>query len=106
MRRHSAWMKGMSTPLESNDATIQRVLAGEIDAFAEIIRAHQQVVWSVIAAMLVDVAETEELVQRTFVKAYQHLNQFRFGQPFQAWIKQIARNEVRQQLRARRRARG
>ena len=94
----------MASSNEDVDAAVQRVLAGDIDAYGEIIRTYQPSVWKVVSAMLLDLRESEDLVQQTFLRAYRHLHQFRRGQPFEAWFKQIARNEVRQHLRSRQRA--
>lgn len=83
------------------DQVILRVLKGDIDAFAELIRAHQHGVWRVVAAMLLDTQQTEDLVQRTFIQAYQQLHRFQPGREFAPWIKEIARNTVRQEIRRR-----
>ncbi len=83
------------------DSVIHRVLAGDTDLFAEIIRFYQEDIWKVVAAMLLNNSETSDLVQQTFVSAYRHLHQFKKGSDFSAWLKQIARNSVRQEMRAR-----
>ncbi len=79
---------------------VARVLSGDIDAYREIIRCYQQDVWRAVAGMLFSTAPTEDLVQQTFIKAYQHLRTYDPTRDFGAWIKQIARNEARQALRA------
>ena len=50
------------------DTIVIRVLGGEIDAYEEIVRAFQQEVWKVVAAMLFNVEKTEDLVQQTFIQ--------------------------------------
>src|ERR1041385_3144929 len=94
----------MGQSQEQIDADVRRVLAGDVDGDADIIRNYQTCVWQVVGAMLLDLRETEELVQQTFLRGYQRLHQFHLGQPFDVWLKQIARNEVRQHLRSRQRA--
>src|ERR1041384_2903274 len=81
------------------DTIVIRVLGGEIDAYEEIVRAFQQEVWKVVAAMLFNVEKTEDLVQQTFINAYQHLHRYERGRDFGAWLKEIARNQVRQEIR-------
>ncbi|MBN1669818.1 MAG: sigma-70 family RNA polymerase sigma factor [Kiritimatiellae bacterium] len=81
------------------DELVRRVLDGDVDAFAAIIRLHQREVWRVVTAMLYDRRRTEDLVQQTFVNAYEHLFQYIPGRDFALWLKQIARNAVRQELR-------
>jgi RNA polymerase sigma-70 factor, ECF subfamily len=80
---------------------VARVLGGELDAYAEIVQAYQQDVWRVVAAMLLDTQQTEDLVQQTFVNAYRHLDRFEPGRDFGRWLKEIARNLVRHELRTR-----
>jgi RNA polymerase sigma-70 factor (ECF subfamily) len=83
------------------DQLVEQVLAGDVEAYAEIVRLHQREVWTVVAAMLRDVKTTEDLVQQAFVNAYLHLSQYHPGTEFAHWVKSIARNLVRQELRSR-----
>jgi RNA polymerase sigma-70 factor (ECF subfamily) len=87
-------------PPTETDQIILRVLSGDIDAYAEIVRGYQHEVWKVVAALLLDTQRTEDLVQQSFIQAYQHLHRFQPGRDFAPWIKAIARNVVREQMRA------
>ncbi len=89
--------------MNANDTErlIALVLSGQLDAYAEIVQAYQQDVWRVVAAMLLDTQKTEDLVQQTFVNAYRHLDRFEPERDFGRWLKEIARNLVRQELRTR-----
>ncbi len=89
---------GQSGP-QAGDALVGRVLAGDTEAFAEIVRRHQRDVWRVAAAMLGDRTATENVVQQTFVNAYERLDQYQRGRDFGQWLKAIARNIVREHLR-------
>jgi len=87
---------------------IDRVLSGDTAAYEGIVRSHQQAVWQVVAAAWRMLAGhngsrtlLEELVQQVFVDAFFHLEQHRRGSDFAAWLKAIARNRVRQELRRR-----
>ncbi len=82
------------------DEVITAVLAGQVDCFAEIIRCYQSQVVMVVASMLFERQEVEELVQRTFIKAFERLDQYKPAHDLLYWLKEIARNEVRQYLRA------
>jgi RNA polymerase sigma-70 factor (ECF subfamily) len=81
------------------DDVVSRVLGGEIDAYEEIVRGYQQDVWRVVAAMLFNMHKTEDLVHQTFINAYQHLHHYERGRDIGAWLKEIARNQVRQEIR-------
>lgn len=83
------------------ESTITRVLGGDIDAYEAIVRAYQQEIWKVVAAMLLNAPKTEDLVQQTFIDAYQHLHRYERGRDFGVWLKEIARNQVRQEIRRR-----
>jgi RNA polymerase sigma-70 factor (ECF subfamily) len=83
------------------DDLIARIRSGEIDRYAELVRRHQQDVRRVVGALLRDLRSTEDLVQQTFVDAYRHLDRFRPGADFAAWLKGIARNLARMEIRAR-----
>jgi RNA polymerase sigma factor (sigma-70 family) len=84
---------------EPIDHIVERVRAGEVDAYAEVIRSYQHVVWRIASFALQDVGATEDLVQQVFVNAYECLEQYQRGRDFGAWLRTIARNQVRKQLR-------
>lgn len=83
------------------DAIVFRVLAGDVDAYGEIVERHQRDVWSIAAAALRDREETAALAQQVFVEAYVHLRRYQPGADFGAWLRGVARNEVREHLRKR-----
>jgi RNA polymerase sigma-70 factor, ECF subfamily len=81
------------------DRLVEEVLAGDTDAFAGLVRLFQESVWRISAAMLRDRDATENLVQQVFVDAYLHLDQYEPGTDFGAWIRTVARNRLRKELR-------
>jgi RNA polymerase sigma-70 factor (ECF subfamily) len=84
---------------EEVDQLVRRVRQGEIEAYAEIVRRLEQPVWRVVAALLPRMDQARDVMQKVFVEAYLHLDQYQIGRDFTAWIKTIARNQVRQELR-------
>jgi RNA polymerase sigma-70 factor (ECF subfamily) len=84
---------------EDTDLLVRRVRSGETECFAELIRRYERPVWRVVAAMLQDFEQSREVQQQVFVNAYLHLDQYQLGRDFGVWIKAIARNCVRQELR-------
>lgn len=86
---------------ESIQSAIDEVLKGRIDAYAEVVRRYQDEVWRIVAFALRDVAATEDLVQQVFVNAYVNLETYRAGMDFGAWLRSIARNLVRSEIRRR-----
>jgi RNA polymerase sigma-70 factor (ECF subfamily) len=95
--------EGASTsPQEQGPSdALARVRAGEIEAYAEVVRAHQVSVWRVVALVVRDAALTHELVQQAFVEAYFALDRFEAHRDFGPWVRGIARNLARQELRRR-----
>jgi RNA polymerase sigma-70 factor (ECF subfamily) len=85
--------------IEEIDLLVRRIRGGETECFAEVIRRYEQPVWRVVAAMLQDFEQSREVQQQVFVNAYLHLDQYQLGRDFEIWIKAIARNCVRQELR-------
>jgi RNA polymerase sigma-70 factor (ECF subfamily) len=81
------------------DFLIRQIRAGETERYAEIVRRFERPVWRVVAALLQDFEQSREVQQQVFVAAYLHLDQFEIGRDFEFWIKAIARNCVRQELR-------
>jgi RNA polymerase sigma-70 factor (ECF subfamily) len=80
---------------------VESVRAGRVEDFALVVRHYQQDVWRLAAWALRDVSGTEELVQEVFVKAYLALDSFRADGDLGAWLRTIARNQVREELRRR-----
>ncbi len=81
------------------DQLIREVLAGETVAFAGLVKRYEADVWRLAATLLRDRTATENVVQQAFVDAYTHLDQFRLGSDFGAWLRTIARNRLRKELR-------
>jgi len=83
---------------------VERVLAGDVDAYERIVAAYQEDVWRAAARLVYDREATKDLVQETFVRAYVSLGSFTPGTAFDAWLRTIARNLARNRLRDRARA--
>ncbi|MFT5127233.1 MAG: RNA polymerase sigma-70 factor (ECF subfamily) [Rhodothermales bacterium] len=79
--------------------TIKRVLAGEDDAFVELIEAHQLHLRAYIAGKVLRVDDIDDIAQETIVAAFQHLDRFELDRDFAAWLRGIARFKVMNHLR-------
>lgn len=67
--------------------------AGDADAYAHLVRRHAPVAVRT-AALLGAGADSEDVVQDAFVKAYRTLHRFRAGAPFRPWLLRIVANET------------
>ena len=83
----------------SEHALIQSVLAGDRQAFYALVSPYQAKAFRAAYAMLQNQADAEEVVQEAFLKAYQHLKEFRGQARFSTWLLQILVNEARLRLR-------
>lgn len=76
-----------------------RACAGDLDAYAVLVRRHSPVAMRT-AALLGAGAEAEDVVQEAWVKAYRALGRFRRGEPFRPWLLRIVANEAHNQHRS------
>jgi len=77
------------------DSIVEKVRAGDLDAFGEIVAAFQADVWRSAAPILADRTLTQDVVQQAFLAAYRNLDKYRAGTDFSAWVRTIARNLAR-----------
>ncbi|MFA5780476.1 MAG: sigma-70 family RNA polymerase sigma factor [Elusimicrobiota bacterium] len=73
----------------------------EADNFNEIIKAHQQKIYAVVFSMVRNEAETDEIVQQTYVNAFKGLKKFRGDSSIETWLIKIAINNTRTYFRKR-----
>jgi RNA polymerase sigma-70 factor (ECF subfamily) len=72
-------------------ALVDRVRAGDRDAFLTIVQTYQQKVFMMAYAMLRNREDALDVVQETFFRLHQKIETYRPGSGFQAWLLQIAR---------------
>lgn len=71
--------------------SVRRVLAGDIEAFAAIVNAHQTLIAADLARRL-PAQDVQEVAQDAFVRAFRALPSYRREAPFRIWILRIARH--------------
>ena len=70
---------------------IRRAQSGDRTAFEDLIRAHARLVWASVYGWVKDPAWTEDLVQETFLKAWESLKDLKQPEAFRGWLLTIAR---------------
>lgn len=85
----------------TDEEVVDRVLAGETALYEIIMRRYNQRLYRVVRAILRDDAETEDVMQDAYVRAYQHLGQFEKRAPFSTWLTRIAVHEALARVRRR-----
>src|SRR4051812_10336823 len=84
-------------------ALIERARAGDGRAFEEIVRAHQRTVYAVAFRFLRDHDEADEVAQRTFLRAWNHLKEFEARSSLKTWLLKICVNLCKNHHRDRKR---
>lgn len=87
--------------MEDAQRIVARVLGGDADAYEEIIQLYETDVRRIVGALLEDRGTTADLVQEVFVSAYFVLRRYDPARDFGIWLRSIARNLVRKELRRR-----
>ena len=78
---------------------ITAVLGGEPERFAELIAPYERRVYLAAFTLLRSEPDAEDAAQEAFLKAFRHLNTFRFESRFSTWLLRIAFNEAMMRLR-------
>jgi RNA polymerase sigma-70 factor (ECF subfamily) len=80
-------------------AAVDRVLAGDVQAFAEIVRRWQGPLVNMAWRYCRDRSRAEELAQDAFVRAWRGLAQWRRESSFSTWLFAVAANVFRSELK-------
>lgn len=83
----------IATDIISDNEIIARVLGGEKDLYALLIRKYNQRLYRVGMSIINDDAEVEDVMQVANIKAYENLGKFEFKSAFSTWITKILINE-------------
>lgn len=87
-------------PLEVHRVELAR--GGDEDAFAALVRAHQDQLYRVALRMTGNPTDAQDVIQETFLQAWQHLPAFRGESGFSTWVTRILINRCRNLHRAHR----
>jgi RNA polymerase sigma-70 factor (ECF subfamily) len=83
------------SPRQRDARLVSRFLAGDEDAFAEIMRLHTGKLFAVSFSVVRNPSDAEEIVQDTFVRAHRGLINFRGDSSLATWLYHIAFNLAR-----------
>ena len=92
-------MSSLESTAAEDVELMRRVQAGDEGAFASLMQRWERPVKSVIARLVLNTREAEELAQETFVRLWQHRDRFAGDRPLKPWILGIALNLARNRLR-------
>ena len=78
---------------------VERVVAGDGEAFRQLVERHQRPVYGLLLRMVRSPALAEDLAQETLIKAYRAIATFDRGRQFSSWLFKIAHNTAIDHLR-------
>lgn len=80
---------------------INRLLAGDTEAYEELVRRYEKPIINYIFRLVQNVDEAMDIAQEVFVKAYYALDKYDSSYRFSTWLYRIARNAAIDNLRKR-----
>lgn len=90
-------------PVQRRDLIlIERARAGDLDAFNDLVRLHQDQLFALVVRMVPDRDQASDVVQEAFFSAFRHLAAFRGGS-VKSWLNRICVNAAMDTQRLRKR---
>lgn len=80
---------------DSDLETVQKVQAGDTDAFEVLIKRHEKMVFNLLYRMLGDYEDASEVAQEVFLSAFRSIRRFRAESSFSTWLYRIAVNQAK-----------
>lgn len=72
---------------------VERILSGEKDLYEILMRRNNQTIYRIIRSYLRDENDIEDVMQITYIKAYENLTRFKFESKFSTWLISIGIRE-------------
>ena len=96
------WLTPTPNPVTFDESNlVARAQAGEQAAFAALVAEYSRKIYRVAKNITQNDEDAEDVLQETFLKAYEHLSGFQGNSKFYTWIVRIAVNESLMKLRKR-----
>ncbi|MGH8269941.1 MAG: RNA polymerase sigma factor, partial [Steroidobacteraceae bacterium] len=92
---------GTAVPSFMLESALARARQGELAAFGELIRAHQDTVYSLALRMLKVPEDAEELAQDVFISAHRHLGKIASAAHLLFWLRRTVCHRAIDRLRRR-----
>lgn len=84
-----------------DDSCIQKILNGDTEAFRQLITKYKDMAYSIAMSVVKNEFYSEEVLQISFVKAFEKLGTFKGDSKFSTWFYRIVVNESFKQLEKR-----
>jgi RNA polymerase sigma-70 factor, ECF subfamily len=84
-----------------NTSLVQSARGGSLEAFEQLFRSHERKIYALALHMLQDPGAAEDVLQDTFLRAWEHLGRLRHEKAFAGWLRRIALNLIWDRIRSR-----
>ena len=92
---------GSQTDVSDEAAVLAQARVGDTGAFNELIRRYEGKIFRLALRITQNREDAEDVLQETFLKSYEHLDQFQGNSKFYTWLVRIAVNQALMKLRKR-----
>lgn len=98
-----AYSEGMAqaTAVFDEAPLLERARAGDPEAFTDLVQHYERRIYRLAKHITQNDEDAEDVLQETFLKAYEHLPGFQGNSKFYTWVTRIAVNEALMKLRKR-----
>ena len=79
---------------------ITRAQRGDVQAYAALVRQHEQIAFRAACLILRDQAEAADAVQEVFLRCYRSIDSFKLDRPFRPWLLRIVTNVALNRIQA------
>jgi len=93
---------GPSGAVDPDRDFVTRAREGDLEAFEHLVRRHARCVYRTVVGITGNEEDAEDAMQTAFMKAFQHMGEFRGTARFSTWLVRIAINEGLEKVRGRR----
>ncbi len=92
----------VETPVDDELELVTRAKQGDMTSFSALLRRYEGKIFRLAMNITQNREDAEDVLQESFLKAYEHLDQFLGNSKFYTWIVRIAVNQALMKLRKRR----
>jgi RNA polymerase sigma-70 factor, ECF subfamily len=87
-----------SNPSGQENLLVAKAQAGDLESFEALVNLYETRVYKIALRILENNQDAEDVLQETFLKAFENLNRFRGESSFYTWVVQIAVNGALQRV--------
>lgn len=84
---------------QSDNYYVDKIIQGEVNAYARLVEKHKDMVYTIALRITRKKEDAEEIAQDAFLKAFEHLKEFKKQSKFSTWIYRIAYNAAISRIR-------